>query len=177
MQKMIISLPKIILIAAMARNRVIGQNGRLPWHIPEDMAYFRRHTLNHAVIMGRKTWVSIGHPLAQRRNIVLSHCDQRIDGVEHYRSLHEALDALRDTPKVFIIGGENVFRQSLALATHMELTCIDHDYEGDTFFPKWPEDEWEVTNIQAGNSSTFPHPFKFISFRRTHYDTNTMSVK
>ena len=126
---------KILMIAALDRNRVIGRDGKLPWHISEDLKRFKRLTKGHVVLMGRKTYESLGKPLPDRRNVVLS--SGPIPGVESYRSLAEALRALKDERTVFVIGGGEVFRQALPIADGLHLTIVDGEHEGDTFFPEY----------------------------------------
>ena len=123
---------KLAIIAAIAKNRVIGKEGALPWHISEDLKRFKRLTTGHAVLMGRKTFESLGRPLPNRRNVVLT--SQSIHGVETYSSLSEALDALKDEDRVFIIGGGDVFARMLDRADELYLTLVDQEVEGDVFF-------------------------------------------
>lgn len=136
--------PEIVLIAALAeKNRVIGKEGKLPWHISEDLKRFKRLTSGHTVLMGRKTFESIlernGQPLPNRKNVVLStsktfpnHLD-----VHCFTSLEQALQALSGEDKIFVIGGEQVFANTLLLAHRLELTIVEDDYEGDAFFPEY----------------------------------------
>lgn len=126
---------KIALIAAVSRNRVIGKDGKLPWHISEDLKRFKRLTTGHAVLMGRTTFESLGKPLPDRRNVVLT--SRPIPGVETYRSIDDALKALNDEERVFVIGGGKIFAQLIERADELYLTLIDHDVEGDTFFPPY----------------------------------------
>jgi len=126
---------KILMIAALDRNRVIGRDGKLPWHISEDLKRFKRLTKGHVVLMGRKTYESLGKPLPDRRNVVVS--SRAIPDVESYRSLAEALRALKDENTVFIIGGGEVFRQALPIVDGLHLTIVDGEHEGDTFFPEY----------------------------------------
>ena len=123
------------MIAALDRNRVIGRDGKLPWHISEDLKRFKRLTKGHVVLMGRKTYESLGKPLPDRRNVVVS--SRAIPDVESYRSLAEALRALKDENTVFIIGGGEVFRQALPIVDGLHLTIVDGEHEGDTFFPEY----------------------------------------
>ncbi len=136
--------PEIVLIAAIAeKNRVIGKEGELPWYIPEDLKRFKQLTLGHAVVMGRKTFESIlqrlGKPLPERRNIVLTSNRSYPDypEVETYGSIEAALEALVDEPRVFIIGGESIFEETLFMADRLELTIVEGDYEGDAYFPEY----------------------------------------
>ena len=123
----------IAIVAAMTRNLVIGKNGKLPWNIREDMKRFKDITMGGAVIMGRKTYESIGRPLPGRTNIVLTSQDIRIPGVIVAKSLNEAITMTAEN--CFVIGGAEVFKQALPLADIMYLTIIDSEVEGDTYFP------------------------------------------
>ena len=126
---------KLIIIAALNRKRVIGINGKLPWHISEDLKRFKRLTVGHTVLMGRKTFESMGKPLTQRRNVVLS--SKIIPGIETYSTIAAALDALKAQDKVFIIGGGKIFAQFLDRADEFHLTLVDIDVDGDAFFPPY----------------------------------------
>lgn len=126
---------KLIIIAALSRNRVIGKDGRLPWHISEDLQRFKRLTTGHTVLMGRKTYESLGKPLPLRRNVVLT--SHTIPDVETYPTLAQALQALEKEEKVFVIGGGEIFAQLLDHADELHLTLIDKEVEGDTFFPPY----------------------------------------
>ncbi len=124
---------KLALIVAVARNRVIGMGGKLPWHISEDLKRFKRLTTGHTVLMGRRTFASIGRPLPNRRNVVISSTPQ--PGVETYRSISEALESLKGEEKVFVIGGGQLYACLLDSADELYLTLVDQGVEGDTFFP------------------------------------------
>lgn len=135
---------KISLIAAMAKNRVIGANNQMLWHLPADFAWFREHTLGKPVVMGRKTFESIGKALPNRKNIVLSR--QPDFAAEHQEltvvdSLSAAIHAAGDVPEVMIIGGDSIYQQALADATHLYLTFVDATLEGDAFFPEYEFDQ------------------------------------
>jgi dihydrofolate reductase len=126
------------LIAAVARNGAIGKDNALLWRLPADLQFFKRTTLGCPVIMGRKTYDSIGRPLPGRRNIVVSRNVQwQAAGVDAVTSLDAALALVAGTPKVFVIGGSQLYAQTLPLADELVLTEVDADYEGDTFFPEW----------------------------------------
>ncbi len=146
---------EVILIAAVAKNRVIGKDNALPWHFPEDFKHFKETTNGHAIIMGRKTYESIGKALPNRVNIVLSGTlDQPADKSYFVaRSLEQslALCAKDGMAKAFIIGGARLFEESLekGMATHMILTEIPDEYEGDTFFPEWDTAEWQEASREA----------------------------
>jgi dihydrofolate reductase len=138
---------RVSLLAAVARNGVIGRDGTLPWRLPEDMERFRELTMGHAVVMGRRTWESLPdrfRPLPGRRNVVLTrNHGWAAEGAERARSLDEALRLLRDAPQVFVIGGAEVFQSALPLADELLLTEIDSDVSGDTFFPGFESTEFE----------------------------------
>ena len=135
---------KISIIVAMSQNSVIGFKNELPWHISEDLKNFRKITLNHSVIMGRKTYDSIGKPLKDRCNIVISRdASLKIDGVEVVDSLKKAISKTNKLSEVFIIGGEQIYSIALPIATHMYITKVDGIFDGDAFFPDYIQDEWK----------------------------------
>lgn len=135
---------KIALIAALARDRTIGLNGKIPWHLPADLRRFKAITVGHPIIMGRKTWESIGRALPGRRNMVLTRSHRELPGAECYRDLIDALRAAGDTT-VFIIGGAEVYAAALPLANEMYLTFVAHDGGGDTKFPEFNPADWHET--------------------------------
>lgn len=124
-------LPPLTAIVAMASNRVIGKDGKLPWHLPEDLKFFKKTTLGHPILMGRKTFESIGKPLPGRRNIVLSRTMPEREGIEVIRDIFE----LRAEGTVFLIGGAQLFETLLPRCESMYLTWVEHPYEGDVIFP------------------------------------------
>jgi dihydrofolate reductase len=126
---------RLALVAAVAQNRVIGRGGTLPWHLPGDLKRFKRLTTGHAVLMGRATYDSIGRPLPNRRNVVLT--SRPIGGVECYPSLEEALSALASLDRVFVIGGGTLYARTLEEADELYLTLLHREVEGDTFFPPY----------------------------------------
>lgn len=128
---------KLIIVAALSRNRVIGKDGKIPWRIPEDLARFKRLTSGHTVLMGRKTYDSLERPLPNRLNIVIT--SKTINGIRTYPSLDFALQALKNEQQVFVIGGGQLYTQTLKLADELHLTLIDRDVEGDTFFPPYED--------------------------------------
>jgi dihydrofolate reductase len=127
----------LALIVAVARNGVIGKDGALPWHVSEDLKHFKKTTKGHAVIMGRKTFDSIGRPLPHRRNIVVTRREGiSFTGCEVANSLTEAIELARASDECpFIIGGASLYKEALPMATEIHLTMIDRDVEGDTHFP------------------------------------------
>src|SRR5690606_16570325 len=126
-------MKSLIIIAAVGKNGVIGNKGKLPWHIPEDLQHFKKVTSGHAIIMGRKTWDSIGKPLPNRRNIVISRDKNLVlDGAEVYQSLEEAIYNAAKTDKTpFVIGGSLIYELAMPFATKMIITEVDYDGEGD----------------------------------------------
>ena len=150
------------LIAAMASNRVIGVDNRLPWRLPEDLARFKALTLGHALVVGRRTFESIGRPLPGRRMIVLSRQpDFAPAGVQVVRSLEEALEAAGEG-EVFVGGGSELYAMALGRADRVYLTLIEHPFPGDTFFPKLDPASWVLTSDEPHPPGpAFPHPFRF----------------
>ena len=135
---------KLKLIAAMAKNRVIGNNGDIPWHLPADFAYFRKMTMGHPMLMGRTTLESLPGLLPGRRHIVVTRqASWRREGCEVYHSIEAALHALANEPVVMVIGGSQIYEQTLAMADEVLLTEIDHAFEGDRCFPELPADQWQ----------------------------------
>lgn len=132
----------ISLIAAMANQQVIGKDNQMPWHLPADLAWFKRNTVNKPIIMGRKTYESIGRPLPGRHNIVLSRQPGNDERVTWVTSPEHALQAAGDVDEVMIIGGGNIYRQFLPLANRLYITNIDAQFEGDTAFPDYSPRLW-----------------------------------
>ncbi len=148
---------KTILIAAMAGNRVIGRDNCIPWHIPEEIHHFKATTIGHAVVMGRKTFESIGRPLPRRFNVVLSRqSNARFPGCTAADSLERAINLCRTQKKVFIIGGESLYREAMLTADTILLSVLDRNYEGDIFFPEIPKTLFELTaKKQVHGKQTF----------------------
>ena len=139
--------PRLNLIVAVARNGVIGRGGALPWHLSEDLRHFKRTTLGHPIVMGRRTWESIGRPLPGRRSIVLTRNPRwSAPGCERAESLAQALAMCEGAAEVFVIGGAALFAEALPLAQRVFLTEIDADFEGDTFFPPIDRSAWRETS-------------------------------
>jgi dihydrofolate reductase len=138
--------PRVNLIVAWAHNRVIGRAGSLPWHLPEDLRRFKQTTMGHPIVMGRRTWDSIGRPLPGRRSIVVTRNPHwTAAGCERAASLGQALALCEGAPEVFVIGGAQLFAQALPRAQRLILTEIDADFEGDTFFPPIDLAAWRET--------------------------------
>jgi dihydrofolate reductase len=159
----------VALVAAVARDGVIGRDGGIPWRIPEDLAHFRELTTGHAVVMGRKTWDSLPdrfRPLPDRRNVVVTRNTLwRAEGAERAGSVEEALELLREIDRVFVIGGAEIYAEALPLADEMFLTEIDDDVAGDTFFPDWDRKAF----VQASRDERVSDdgvPYAFVTYRR-----------
>ena len=134
----------IIIIAAMDKDRVIGKGNTIPWHLPADFAHFKETTAEHPVIMGLNTYKSIGRPLPNRTNIVLSKDDEEIEGCLMAHSLPEAFDMAKEKSEdIFVIGGASIYGQALPFADMLNLTLIDAEVDGDIFFPEFNRDEWK----------------------------------
>jgi dihydrofolate reductase len=158
----------ISLIAAMSKNRVIGKNNRLPWNVPEDLKRFRALTANHVIIMGRKTFESIGRPLPGRDNRVITRQkDFSAEGVKTYGSLDAALRepvpaGLKDD-EVFVIGGGEIYSQALPFADRIHLTVIDQEFDGDAFFPDFAD----LNFVEVASENRYePLPFRFLTLQR-----------
>lgn len=159
---------RVSLIAAMAKNRVIGSKNQLPWHLPEDLKRFKALTLGHPILMGRKTFESIGKPLPGRENVVLSRQkDLQIEGVLVLGSLPQALDYFRkeNRKEIFIIGGAEIYRQALPLADRIYLTEIDQSFEGDAFFPDFSQQTFHEIESESRRE---PIPFAFRTFEKVN---------
>ena len=139
--------PSIYLLAAVASNGVIGVNGQLPWHLPEDLQHFKRLTLGHPIIMGRRTWESLKKPpLPGRENIVVTrNADYEAPGASIATSLESALALCAGEPVAFVIGGQKLFEEALPIAAGLVMTEIDKAYAGDTYFPEYDRSRWKET--------------------------------
>lgn len=136
-------MPRISILVAVARNAVIGADNRLPWHLPDDLKYFKRLTTGHCVVMGRKTYDSIGRPLPNRKNVVITRQPGlRIEGAVVVHSLDDALEACGDDAEIFVIGGAEIFRQAMARTDRLYLTELQRDYEGDVLMPAYDRSLW-----------------------------------
>ena len=145
--------PRVFLVAAVAANGIIGAGGKLPWHLPQDLKHFKALTLGHPVIMGRKTWESLGRPLPGRENIVVTRsAGYDAPGASIAASLDAALALCAGEPMAFVIGGSELYAAALPLADGLVLTEIHRDYEGDTRFPQFDRKGWRETQRkpQAG---------------------------
>ena len=157
---------QLSLIVAYAQNRVIGRDNTLPWKLPSDLAHFKRTTLGHPIIMGRKTWESLGRPLPGRRNIVISRdAHYSAQGAECVTSLAQAIASVQDLEEAFVIGGAQIYQEALPLAQQVIATEVLESVEGDAFFAPLDKAQWIETSRQ-------PHPaenglrFDIVHYRR-----------
>mgnify|MGYP001306311214 CR=1 FL=1 len=135
-------------IAALSTNRLIGAAGALPWHLPKDLQTFKRLTLGKPVLMGRKTYTSIGRPLPKRENLVLSRSSDAIDGVQVFRDLASAVGSVASEQELMVIGGGEIYRLCLPMANRLYLSVVEGDFEGDAYFPALETDTWRVTEME-----------------------------
>ena len=159
---------KLSIIVAMAGNRVIGRDNRLPWHLPADLKHFRQLTTGKPILMGRKTWESIGRPLPERTNIVITRDeDYTAPGCLVVHSLEAALRAAGHHSEVMVIGGAELYHQALPLAERIYLTQVHGTFEGDTFFPELDEDGWsELEHSDYEPDEKNSHAYSFITLER-----------
>jgi dihydrofolate reductase len=158
--------PRIYLIAALASNRVIGIDGKLPWHLPEDLQHFKRLTLGHPIIMGRRTWESLGKALPDRENIVVTRTPgYSAPGAAVAASLSAALALCAGESVAFVIGGHQLFVESLPWAAGLILTEIFRAYEGDTWFPEFDRSLWREAQREA-HSAADGLRFDFVLYER-----------
>ncbi len=156
------------MIAAISENYVIGKDNELVWNMPEDTAFFKRTTLNHTIIMGRKTFDSIGKPLPKRKNMIISRDKNLlIDKAEVYPSLEEALLECDPDQENFIVGGETLYRKALPLAERIYLTIIHTHLEGDRYFPELSPLDWKIMNRDERKADDAnPYDFTFLTYDR-----------
>ena len=160
-------MPQLTLVVAIDAQRGIGVDNQLPWHLPEDLAHFKRVTLGKPIVMGRKTFDSIGRPLPKRRNIVITrNAAWSHEGVEAATSLQAAIDLLGGEP-ASIIGGAQVFNEAMALADSMIVTEIDHSFRCDTLFPPIDPAVWRETARETHFSETNGYGYAFVTYTRT----------
>ncbi len=163
-------MPKPILsiISAMDNNRLIGNNNALPWHLPEDLAFFKKTTLNKPIVMGRKTFESIGRPLPNRNNIIISRTkDYKVDGCTVLESIEQVLEHCKNEEEVMLIGGASLYEQWLPYADQMYITLIDSEFEGDAWFPYYQPDKWQTDwseSHTSGDDSKLK--YQFIKLQR-----------
>ena len=159
----------ITIIAAVANNNVLGKNNELIWHIPADLKRFKKQTSGHHIIMGRKTFESLGKPLPNRVNVIISRNNNfsTPEGCVLVNSLEEALEIAKNDSNPFIIGGAQIYAEGIKFADKLDLTHVYHDFEGDVFFPEIDMNIWEEISrehFEAGEESNYN--YSFVSYRR-----------
>jgi dihydrofolate reductase len=158
--------PRIYLVAAVAANGIIGANGQLPWHLPEDLKHFKQLTLGHPVIMGRRTWESLGRALPGRENIVVTgRPGYEAPGAAVATSLEAALALCIGEPVAFVIGGTRLFETALPVANGLVMTEIHRDYQGDTWFPRYDRSRWREAQREA-HTGADGTTFDFVLYER-----------
>jgi dihydrofolate reductase len=160
--------PPISLIVAMDENRLIGNDNQLPWHLPADLAFFKRTTMGKPIVMGRKTFESIGKALPGRRNIVITRDPAfSADDCEVVNSVDSALACCAGEAEVMLIGGASLYQQTITRATRMYITRIHHRFEGDTWFPEFEDNDWKVENAQDFDADQRnPFAYSFVKYVR-----------
>jgi dihydrofolate reductase len=163
-KRILFIMPKITLIAAYAARRCIGINNTMPWHLPEDFAFFKSYTTGKPVIMGRKTWESLPRkPLPGRQNIVITRQDYQAEGAQTAASLEDALALCQGVEEVIIMGGAQIYAQALPIATDLRLTEVGLDVDGDAFFPEFSTETWQEASRENHVSA------KGIEYAFVHY--------
>lgn len=157
----------VSIITAVSNNNVIGKDNKLPWRLPADLAHFKEITSGHSVLMGRKTFESIGRPLPNRRNIVITrNRDFKADRIEVVHSIEEALEITKNEDEVFVIGGEEIYKLALPFADKIYLTKVEAEVDGDAFFPNLGSEWEEVSRIENPKDENNEYPFVFYEYRR-----------
>ena len=158
----------VSIIVAIAQNGTIGDKNSLLWHIKEDMRFFRTTTSGHPVIMGRKTFESLGSkPLPKRTNIVITRADREFEGALTAHSLEEAICMAGEDEEIFVMGGAQIYREALSVVDRMYITVVERDYEGDTSFPEIDFSQWELVNVvRHERGEEYESPFEFRTYDR-----------
>ncbi len=161
---------RLSIVVAMDDNRLIGKNNQLPWHLPEDLAYFKKLTTGKSILMGRKTYDSIGRPLPNRRNIVITrNAKISLPGCEVALSLEEALELTKGDDEVMVIGGASLCEQILPKINRLYITKIDGEFEGDIFFPKYDAYNWhQVSSESHPKDNSNAYSYHFIVLDKVH---------
>ncbi len=161
-------MSKLSIIVAMARNRTIGINNTLPWRCPEDLRHFKALTMGHHMIMGRKTFDSIGKPLPGRTTVVVTrNSELKVEGCIVAHSLKEALHNCSGDDEVFIVGGAELYTQAISLADTLYITEIQQDVEGDAHFPGFDKDAWvETSRVVRAQTTPQPLEYHFVTYHR-----------
>jgi len=159
--------PRISIIVAYAANRVIGRDGKMPWHLSEDLKRFRRLTMGHHIVMGRKTWESIGRLLPGRKHVIISRkSGYDVPGAKVVDSLEAAIAAARDDSEIFAIGGGEIYALALPIADRIYATEIDRKYEGDTYFPELEKGIWSETARENREDAASGLRYRLVTLER-----------
>ncbi|WP_339250222.1 dihydrofolate reductase [Sporosarcina sp. FSL W8-0480] len=158
----------ISLLVAVDLNRVIGVDNKMPWHIPEELKYFKKVTMGKAIIMGRKTYESIGRPLPGRLNIIITRNEgYSVEGVEVLHDLNAAIERGKEySEEVVIIGGAEIFNLSMPIADRLYITIIRNSYDGDTFFPEYNDGSWKLTSKSEDHYTAEGIPYSYLIYDR-----------
>ncbi|MEY3932932.1 MAG: Dihydrofolate reductase [Pseudomonadota bacterium] len=159
-------MSKLSIIVAMSSNHVIGVNNTLPWHLTEDLKYFKSLTTGHTIIMGRKTYQSIGRPLPHRRNIVISrNTETSYEGAEVVHSIEDAISISKNDKEVFVIGGADIYKQALNQVDYLYITEIKKSFSGDAFFPEIDKSKWSEIS-REDHATADGLEFSFVSYQK-----------
>ena len=157
----------VSIVVAIAQNNAIGKDNKLLWHLPKDLKHFKDITSGHTIIMGRKTYESVGKPLPNRRNIIITRKNISIDGCEVVNSIDQALKLSASEDEIFIVGGAEIYNQALSLTDRIYLTIVHHEFDGDTYFPDIKDDIWKETERQDHEpDEKHLFPYSFITLDR-----------
>ena len=161
-------MPRLSLIVAMAKNRVIGADNKIPWHLPNELKLFKSLTMGHHIVMGRKTYESIDRLLPGRTTVIVTRQrDYEVPGAIVAHSVEEALEACKDDDEVFVIGGADLFRETLPIADRIYLTVVDAEPAGDTFMPDFDPAKWRETSAQDfAADARHAHAYRFSVYDR-----------
>lgn len=160
----------ISMIVATDRNGLIGKDNDMPWRLPEDLSYFKKITTGSTVVMGRNTFESIGKPLPNRENIILTrNSDYRVEGCRTISSIEALKGMAEKEEEIFVIGGANIYKQALPFTETLYLTYIDEVFEGDTYFPEIDENDWKMVSEEKGvKNEKNPYDYFFRVYKRRH---------
>ena len=156
----------------MSKNRVIGANGTIPWHLPDELKLFKSLTMGHHILMGRKTWESIGRLLPGRTTVIVSRQPgYRVPGAIVAHTLEAAIAACGTDDEIFVIGGAEIFRAALPLADRLYLTIVEAEIAGDVHMPEFPQDEWrEISSQRHATDERHPYAYRHAVYDRVHAD-------
>ncbi|MDZ5711947.1 dihydrofolate reductase [Jeotgalibacillus haloalkalitolerans] len=158
----------ISMISAHDLNRVIGKDGDMPWHLPDDLKYFQKITSGHSILMGRKTFESMNGPLKNRKNIVLTRDENwQHEGAVKVSDLEEGMKLLGEAGEGFVIGGGEIYKMALEKADRLYITLIHEEFEGDTYFPEYSKDQWKLTSrVKGEKNEKNPYDYEYLVYDR-----------